>query len=133
MNVLGGMLVVVLVSICFSVSAQAVNISAEKGIQEMRTMYLNQYLSESKRDGWRIQFYSTTDRRNMENTLRRLKNKYPNVKFSWVFNNPYYQVRAGAFLNRKESIPLQNELKKEFPGAFTVADQIDFSELTESY
>lgn len=133
MNALGGMLMVVLMSMCFSVSAQEVNISAERGIQTMRTMYLNKYLSESKRDGWRIQFYSTTDRRNMESTISRLKNKYPNVKFSWVFNNPYYQVRAGAFLYRKELIPLQNELKKEFPGAFPVADQVEFSELTESY
>lgn len=123
----------VLLSMCISVSAQEVNVSAEKGILAMRNLYLNKYISESKRDGWRIQFYSTTDRRNMESTISRLKNKYPTVKFSWIFNNPYYQVRAGAFLNRKELIPLHNELKKEFPGAFPVADQVEFSELTESY
>ena len=114
-------------------NAQTVETTSSSGILAMRDLFVEQNFANNKLDGWRIQFYSTTDRRNMESTIRTLERKYPNVKFSWVYNSPYYQVRAGAFLSRKDLLRLQYALKRDYPGAFPVQDKIDIKELVETY
>jgi hypothetical protein len=128
-----GLLIAVL-SICWIVgSSQTARVVMETPVKRMFDRYVSTNGSIDKYDGWRIQFYSTTDRRNMENTIRRLKKQYPDVKFTWIYNEPFYQIRAGAFLRRSDALPLQFELKNEFPGAFPVADKIENIELLESF
>lgn len=91
--------------------------------------YIEAVKNREKVMGWRIQFFSTTDRRTMETTLKTLKQKYPGVPFTWIFKDPLYQVRAGAFLYKKDAAPLQHLLKKEFAGAFPIQDEIEVLEL----
>jgi len=114
-------------------NSQSIVVNAERPVQNMRDRYIHNNSESKDFKGWRIQFYSTTDRRNMESTLRRLKSKYPGTTFTWVYDTPYYRLRAGAFRYRNDLLPLQHELKKEFPGAFPIEDQIESKELTESF
>jgi len=125
---------VVLVSLISSdVTSQTVAVNPERSIQQMRDKYINRNKADGEFNGWRIQFYSTTDRRNMENTLKRLKSAYPSVKFTWVYDTPYYRLRAGAFRYRSDLLPLQFELKKEFPGAFPIEDKIVPKKLSKNF
>ncbi len=115
-----------------ALQAQRVTFREEPAVKQMMDRFVNRNKTAIKVNGWRIQFYATTDRRNMENTIRKLKKQYPDVKFTWTFNDPYYQVRAGAYTTRQEAVPLQYALKREFPGAFPVTEEIEVKELLEN-
>lgn len=116
-----------------AVSAQTVTFVEEPQVNKKLREFESSFRSVKKIMGWRVQFYSTTDRRNMEQVIRRLKNKYPNIKFSWTYNEPFYQIKAGAFAHRKDTAPLQHLLRKEFAGAFPVQEEIETVELLENY
>jgi hypothetical protein len=95
--------------------------------------YQSALKERTKINGWRVQFYSTTDRRNLDQTIKQLKSRYPGVSFTWVYVEPIYQIRAGAFQFRRDTAPLQHMLKKEFAGAFPVQDEIEVLELLDNY
>jgi hypothetical protein len=115
-----------------AVQAQSLRLVEEPAVQHLIDKYVQYNKSQKKIDGWRIQFFASTDRRTMESTLRRMKNAYPDVKFVWTFNEPFYHVKAGAYAQRVDAIPLQYVLKKEFPGAFPVREELDVLELLEN-
>lgn len=112
--------------------AQSILWVEEPAVKSHLSQYQDKLKKTTKVNGWRVQFYSTTDRRNMETTIRQLKNKYPGLKFSWVYVEPYYQIRAGAFLYRKDTASLQHLLKKDYAGAFPIQDEIDVLDLLEN-
>jgi hypothetical protein len=114
------------------VSGQQVTWNEEPAVRQTLKKYQDNLKQRQKVQGWRVQFFSTTDRRSMENTLRQLKTNYPDIRFTWVYKEPLYQIRAGAFLYRKDAAPLQHILKKEFAGAFPVQDEIEILELLEN-
>lgn len=126
-------LIAIMIIPVFSIklNAQRIIWKEEPSVKKSLDEYKSILQQRSKVEGWRVQFYSTTDRRNMENTIRKLKNQYPDINFSWIYTEPFYQIRAGAFLYRKDTAPLQYLLKKEFAGAFPIADQIDIIDLLE--
>ena len=109
--------------------SQQVNWREESCVLNSLTNYKQTVKNRQKVMGWRVQFFSTTDRRTMEITLKALKQKYPEVPFTWVFKDPLYQIRAGAFLYKKDTAPLQHLLKKEFAGAFPIQDEVDMLQL----
>lgn len=114
-----------------NVSAQQISVTYEPEVAAMVEQLIT-YNDSDERMGWQIQFYSTTDRRNMEQTIRRLKQTYNNIRVSWSYNNPFYQVRAGNFAYRSHARPLLFALKKEYPGAFLVQEKISVADLRES-
>jgi hypothetical protein len=113
-------------------SAQRVIWKEEASVKKNLDEYKATLQQRRKVGGWRVQFYSTTDRRNMENTIKQLNKRFPDIKFTWIYTEPFYQIRAGAFLYRKDTAPLQHLLKKEFAGAFPIADEIDILDLLEN-
>ncbi len=111
---------------------QSVRLIEEPAVQQLIDKYVHNNKNQKKIEGWRIQFFASTDRRTMESTLKRMKNAYPEVKFVWTYNEPFYHVKAGAYAHRSDAIPLQYALKKEFPGAFPVREELDVAELLEN-
>lgn len=73
---------------------------------------------------WRIQIITTDDRREMETARSRFISLYPDINAEWKHVAPYYQVRVGAFLDKNKMMPFLLELKKIFPAATPVYDQI---------
>lgn len=73
---------------------------------------------------WRIQIITTDDRREMETIRSQFIALYPDVTAEWKHVTPYYQVRVGAFFDKNKMMPFLLELKKIFPAATPVYDQI---------
>ncbi|MBK8623907.1 MAG: hypothetical protein IPN79_19675 [Saprospiraceae bacterium] len=73
---------------------------------------------------WRIQIITTDDRREMEAARSQFISLYPYVNVDWKHIVPYYQVRVGAYDNKTKLMPFLLELKKIFPAATPVYDQI---------
>lgn len=78
--------------------------------------------------GWRIAVATTTDRRLMEQTKIRFQNQF-DYKVKWEYKEPYYYLRAGAFLTRTEANQALEGVKKKFPDAFLSMDKVAYEEL----
>jgi hypothetical protein len=79
--------------------------------------------------GFRVQLLFTNDRRMMETEKRRFEAKYDGSKTVWSFNDPYFQLRTGAFTTRIAAEQMLATLKREYPSSFVVEDEIQVAEL----
>jgi sporulation related protein len=80
-------------------------------------------------DGYRVQVYSST---RLQQTMRRkaeFETAFKDLKVYVVFTEPSYRLRIGDFTNKVEAYELMQKLKKKYPEAFIVKDQIKISEL----
>lgn len=73
---------------------------------------------------WRIQIITTDDRREMERAKSNFSLMYPGMNVDWKHVAPYYQVRVGYFENKNKLMPFLLELKKTFPAATPVYDNV---------
>lgn len=97
------------------------------------TAVLKRYIASNKSqneiDGWRIQVLATTDRRQLEQSYRRFKETFPDLKVEWVHQEPYYKITAGAFVSRRTSLAMCQEVRKQFSQALPVVDRIPYDEI----
>ena len=91
--------------------------------------YISQNKSQTEIDGWRIQVLATTDRRQMEQAYRRFKALFPKIDIRWVHEQPYYRLKVGAFHQRRECLPLCQEIRKHFTQALPVTEQVELEEI----
>jgi len=73
---------------------------------------------------WRIQIITTDDRREMETVKSNFTSMYPGMNVDWKHTAPYFQVRVGYFENKNKLMPFLLELKKTFPSATPVYDNV---------
>ncbi len=71
---------------------------------------------------------TTTDRRMMESTRAEFQKQF-NLKTKWEYKEPYYHLKAGAYLSRNEANWALENVKKKFSGAFLSLDKIPYEEL----
>jgi len=79
--------------------------------------------------GYRIQILATVDRRQMENVRHKFENLYPEYPIHTTHNDPYYQLKTGAFLTMQKAQAFMKMLQKEYPAAIPVTDVIKVAEL----
>lgn len=79
--------------------------------------------------GWRIQILATVDRRQMENAMRKFENLYPDYPVHSVHNDPYFQLKTGAFLTIQKAQAFQKKLQPDYPSAIVVNDNLKVEEL----
>jgi hypothetical protein len=91
--------------------------------------FMEQFIKKNKENktisGWRVQIVSTDDRREMDQIRSKFIGLYPDEPLTWKHVSPYYQVRVGAFKTKSEMMPFLYELKKIFPTAIPVQENID--------
>jgi SPOR domain len=102
--------------------AQKVTIKEDPIVTQMMEKFVEKNKQKKTSAGWRIQIASTTDRRQMDETIKMFQQAYPETPISWVHAKPYYQVRAGAFKTKLESLRLLSVLREAYPEAYPVAD-----------
>lgn len=109
-----------------------VTISEEAIVSQAMDTYMSRNMEENIIRGWRIQIITTDDRREMDLANQKFSMLYPHIKYDWQHNAPYYQVRIGAYEKKEDLEAFMLELKKEFPSAIPVQDDIKKDELIES-
>jgi hypothetical protein len=103
-------------------NAQKIAITEEPVISQMMKKFVEVNKQKKSISGWRIQISSTTDRRMMEDVVKRFQQSYAHIPVSWIHAKPYYQVRVGAFKTKLESLRLLSLIKAEYPEAYPVMD-----------
>ena len=80
-------------------------------------------------NGYRVRIFfdnRQTARTDSEETLKRFESKYHDVKAYRTYANPYFKVTVGDFRTKSEAMDLLSRIKREFPSAFVVKENIDF-------
>ena len=75
--------------------------------------------------GYRIQIYSGSDRREAENAKSASYQLFPKLTPYLIYNQPSYRVKAGDFLDRVEAEKYYVAFKAAYPNALVVPDKVD--------
>lgn len=111
--------------LCKSVNCQSnIKVEASASVNRLMSRYIDNSKSKDVVKVWRIQVLSTTDRREMESTLSTFRSLYPELISDWKHVSPNYQIRAGIFESKNKLMPLLVEIKKSFPSATSVFDNV---------
>ncbi|MEO6189414.1 MAG: hypothetical protein ABIO44_02665 [Saprospiraceae bacterium] len=111
------------------VEAQSsVVVNEDSRVTSMMNQYLRINRSITHLSGWRVTVITTTDRRVMEQTKTEFQKNY-NLSTKWEYKEPYYHLKAGAFLNRNDALYALESVKKKFSSAFISLDKIAYDEL----
>jgi hypothetical protein len=105
-----------------------IHIHEDPGVTKIMDIYLKINNSITHLSGWRITVITTTDRRLMEQTRTSFQQQF-NLKTKWEYNEPYYYLKAGAFLSRSDAAYMLENIKKKFSSAFLSSDKISYDEL----
>ncbi len=86
-------------------------------------------LEHQEISGYRIQILATIDRRQMESVRHKFENLYPEYPVHTTHNDPYFQLKTGAFLTMQKAQAFLKMMQKEYPAAIPVTDEIEIDEL----
>lgn len=106
------------------ISAQ-VTFSEDSEVTNLMSKFKGFHHQQITQKAWRIQVVTTNDRRNMETAMAKLNQMYPHLESSWKHASPYYQVKVGAFEEKADLQNLLITLKRDFPSAIPVMDDIE--------
>lgn len=108
-----------------SISAQSnVTLNASSSVESLMEKFVENGKSNETIKAWRIQIITTDDRREMESAKATFTSMHPGVNIDWKHVAPYYQVRVGYYENKNKLMPFLLELKKTFPSATPVYDNV---------
>jgi hypothetical protein len=75
--------------------------------------------------GFRVQIFSSTDRKAVYAEQTRFKAAHPSIRTYISYAEPYYKLRVGDFRTRLEAEKLINKLKRSYQGLFIFAEPIN--------
>ncbi|MEP7269570.1 MAG: hypothetical protein ABI844_18285 [Saprospiraceae bacterium] len=107
----------------------SIHLNESAVITRLNNYFIEYNMRTSEFQGWRVQVFVSTDRREMENILASFKNKFPGYAAKWALNDPYYQVRAGIFIEYSEAMNALHEIRKSFRSATLFVDRIKKEEI----
>lgn len=114
---------------CLATGFSQVEVNEDFPIDMMMRRYSEINSSRQFVPGWRIQIMAKTDRLAIEQEKEKFILEFPGVSVDWTQSKPYYRLKAGAFQTKLEAIKMIQEIKKKYPGAFPVKDDISKQEL----
>ncbi len=91
--------------------------------------YINEYTSRNARrtdKGYRIMIISTNSRDEVYNAKAKVYTYFPELKAYVWYQSPYFRLKAGNFMDKKDAESYQKRLNSYFPrGVFIMKDVIE--------
>jgi hypothetical protein len=99
--------------------------------QDVANALRKQIKANSKRtmSGYRVRIFfdnKQSARVESEETIKKFESMYHDVKAYRTYANPYFKVTVGDFRTKSEAMELLSRIKREFPSAFVVKENIEF-------
>jgi len=107
-------------------------VNEEIEIEKMMKQYKENNFDTPMVRAWRIQIITSNDRSVMDEAIDDFIKLYPDIEYKWQHNPPYYQVRIGAYEKKENLEAFLLKLKKDFPSAIPVQDDINKSEIIKN-
>lgn len=86
--------------------------------------------------GFRVRIFfdnKQTARVESENTLKKFEQMYPDILAYMTYSNPYFKVTVGDCRTRSEAMSLLRRIRKEFPSAFVVKENISYPAVDKTH
>lgn len=90
-----------------------------------RRAALSRSSQSSSADGYRVQIFSSTDRKRAYAEQTKFKSAYPTIRSYISYVEPYYKLRVGDFRTKLEAEKLVNKLRRSYEGLFIFAEPIN--------
>ena len=113
----------------FCQAQEGVTIIENDKIGELMRSYIGQNHQETHIQAWRIQVVTTDDRRKMEQARAKFRSLYPNISTDWKQVAPWYMLKAGAYKRKLDLEGFLLQVKRNFPGAIPIMDQVEKTQL----
>ncbi len=113
----------------FAVS-QSVQFVEDNTVRSEILRYRSKNVSQQEIQGFRIQFYYTDDRRQMEQALGKVQSNFPSYNAKWKQKTPFYYISGGAFDSKLTAMQALQQVRSLFPGAIIIEDMIAKQDLT---
>lgn len=85
----------------------------ESSITRLMDHYVKVNRAITHVSGWRITIITTTDRRQVEDAKINFQKNF-SYRSKWDYKEPYYHLKAGAFLSRNEASYALDQIKRNF-------------------
>ncbi len=92
-----------------------------------KNMEINQ--AANSMDGYRIQIFSGTERKNANAINAKFKIDFPEYPSYLIYQQPYFKIRVGDFRNIMEAQKLYNQLLKSYNDVLILPEKINFPKL----
>ena len=112
------------VFIFLNVAVGQVTFVEDGNVSSLMTKFKTHHRDQQTIKAWRIQVVTTNDRRTMESAISKLQSLYPELQYDWKHVSPYYQVKVGGYEEKQDLQQQLLQLKKDFPSAIPVMDDI---------
>lgn len=111
---------------------QSVQFQESALVQTMIKSYENRMKATQELPGYRVLYFFTNDRREMEVVEKRFKEKYDFLPHNWIHDQPYYNLYAGSFLSKYKAMALLSRLRADFPAAVLVNAKVTVKDIYDS-
>jgi hypothetical protein len=105
-----------------------IEIISDPRLELLIQKHISSNVSKPLIDGYRIQIFfasGTNSKKLATDTKANFITKYPHVSAHIIYQTPNFKVRIGDFRTKLEATGILNEIKRDFPGAFIVKDEIN--------
>ena len=117
---------------CINLTGQGeVTFHENAQVTNLMNRFLSYNLEHATIIGWKIQILSTTDRREMDEARSKFVYLFPGIPITWKHVVPNYQVRVGSFRTKTELMDMMQDIRRNFPMASPVIDNINKKDLIE--
>ncbi len=123
--------------ICVAIAAQAqatgtIRVEQQPLIEELLRKHIAYNSRHPQIDGYRIRIFrdnSGNARNRSETTANSFSDQFPEVPVYRSYDNPYFKVSVGDFRNKDEAMKVFTRIKRSYPNAYIVAEEINLPPL----
>lgn len=87
-------------------------------------VYQYQRYNHGTSPGFRVQIDFAQEQNEIGKVQTGFSAKYPGVPCYITYKQPYFKLNVGDFRNKLQAVDFLNKIRKDYPGAFVVADRI---------
>lgn len=125
MQNLFSVVIIIFLSLNLGFAQGSVQFNESVEVKTLMNDFIIKNRQKTKIRGWRIQLISTPNRRSMDGVRAKFASKYPAMRVTWKHVSPNYQVRIGAYNTKAELMNFLLRLRRDFPMAIPITDDID--------
>jgi len=123
--------------ICAAAAAQAqtlgtIHVEQHPQVEELLRKHVAYNSRNPKIDGYRIRIYrdnSSNARGRSETIETSFNQRFPEIPTYRGYDNPYFKVSVGDFRSKDEAMKFFARIKRSYPNAYIVAEEINFPPL----
>jgi hypothetical protein len=110
----------------------SIKIKAQPAIEQLVQKHITYNVQHPKIEGYRIRIYrdnSSNARQHSQNVSDNFSYQFSDIPVYRSYDNPYFKVSVGDFRTKDDALRLYMRIKRLYPTAYIVLEDINFPSL----